>query len=98
MPLFEGAKFSRKFVVLLDINVSKTPKSPDHFLKVSVRVFTLLESGRRFLDLSSNKITNSSKAYIMLTNVRFLGLAAAGQALQLQSASSSRIGGTNLFI
>ena len=31
---FEGAKISRKFVVLLDNNVSKKTKSSDHFLKV----------------------------------------------------------------
>ena len=37
------AKISRKFVVLLDNNVSKKPKSSDHFLKVSVRVVALFK-------------------------------------------------------
>ena len=32
--LFEGAKFSRKFVVLLDNNVYKKTKSSDHLQKV----------------------------------------------------------------
>ena len=52
VEVFEGAKFWGKFVVLLDNNVYKYPKIPDHFLKVCQGC------GRGFLDLLSNKSTN----------------------------------------
>ena len=70
----------RKFVVLLDINVSKNPKSPDHFVQVSFRVIALSGSGRSLLDSLSDKTTNSSKTSSLqkplLFFVEFLGLAA----------------------
>ena len=42
VPLFGGAKFSRKFVVLSDNNVSKKTKSSDHLQKVSILILILI--------------------------------------------------------
>ena len=49
--VFEQGQVFEKIRSLSHSNVSKSPKSPDHFLKVSVRVVALSERSRSFLDL-----------------------------------------------